>query len=253
MRNISSVSLLTFKEGLRERIFYGIWVLFLFILLLNYILSQIAYGEQTKILRDVGLAGIELTGMLMVVFFMINSFYRDKENKMLEVYLVRFSRPQFILGKFLGSGLVVLVFLLLGLACLSVLLLFNKAFYFSLFLGIYFIFLKLLIILAFGLLFFTLFGSPVLAYLLTLAMYIVGSSAGSALQIISQEGSRFSKVFFKYYYYLLPHLDKLEIKLMVAYGKVPQISYVLTSTLYAVAYICFLLFLTIFVFQKKEF
>lgn len=252
MRNILSIGLLTFKEGLRERVFYGIWVLFLFILFLNYILSQIAYGEQTKILRDVGLAGIELTGIIIVIFFMLNSFYRDRETKMLEVYLVKFLRTEFILGRFLGSSLIILVFLLLGIACLSILLFFYRAFYFSLLLGIFFIFLKLLIILAFGLLFSTFISSPALAYLLTLTMYIAGSSSTTALEIIKQEGSHFSKIFFKYFHYLLPNLDKLEIKLMVAYGKVPQISYVLTSTLYTLAYIGFLLILTNLIFQKKE-
>lgn len=252
MRNILSVSLLTFKEGLRERVFYGILVLFSFILFLNYILSQIAYGEQEKILRDVGLAGIELTGVIMLIFFLINSFYRERQTKMLELYLVKFSRFEFIWGRFLGSAMVVFVFLLLGISCLSILLILKKAFYFSLFIGIYFVFLKLLILLAFGLLFSTFIGSSVLAYLLTLTMYVTGSGAASALKIIQQEGTQLSQFFFKYFHYLLPNLDKLEVKLMVAYGKTPSASYTLTSTFYALVYTGFLLTLTTFVFQKKE-
>lgn len=252
MRNILSVGLLTFKEGVREKVFYGIWVLFLFILFLSFLLSQMAYGEQAKVLRDVGLAGIELTGLIVVIFFMVNSFYRERETKMLEVYLVKFSRFEFILGRFLGSGLIIIVFLMLGIGSFSVLLFAKKAFYFSLILGVYFIFLKLLIILAFGLLFSTFISSPVLAYLLSLVMYITGSSMRNALEIINQEGSHFSRVLFKYFYYLLPNLDKLEIKLLVSYGNFPHIPQVFFGTLYTIVYVGFLLTLTLFIFQNKE-
>jgi ABC-type transport system involved in multi-copper enzyme maturation permease subunit len=252
MRNILSVGLLTFKEGIREKVFYGIGVLFLFILFLSYLLSQMAYGEQAKVLRDVGLAGIELTGLIVVIFFMVNSFYRERETKMLEVYLVKFSRFEFILGKFLGSGLIIFVFIMLGIGSFSVLLFAQKAFYFSLILGVYFIFLKLLIILAFGLLFSTFISSPVLAYLLSLVMYITGSSMRNALEIINQEGSQFSRVLFKYLYYLLPNLDKLEIKLLVAYGNVPPIPQVFFGTLYTLVYVGFLLTLTLLIFKNKE-
>ena len=252
MKGICSVSGLTFKEGLRERIFHGIFILFLFILFLNFLLSQMAYGEREKVLCDVGLAGIELTGIIILLYFLVNSFFREKETKMLEVYLVRFSRVSFIWGRFLGASLVAGVFLLLGLISLSVLLFLNNAFYFSLILGVYFIFLKLLIILAFGLLFSTFISSQTLAYLLSLFVYIAGSSAHNALEIVSHRGSKISQILFKYFYYLLPNLDRLEIKLMLTYGRLPPISYVLSATLYTLTYICFLLIVSLLVFQKRQ-
>ncbi len=252
MRNILSIASITFKEGLREKVFYGSIILFSLILLLNYILGQIAYGDQGKVLRDVGLAGLELSAVLVTVFFMLNSFWRDRESKMLDVYLSRFLRHEFLLGRFLGVFSVTAVFLFIGLICFSLLLFFHKAFYFSLLAGVFFIFLKLVILLSFALFFATFISSQVLAYLLTIAVYITGSISRNALDIINQEGSPLSIFFFKYFYLLFPNLDKFEIKLAVAYGNAPQFSYVAISVIYALAYAGFVLSIANLIFKIKE-
>jgi len=54
-------------------------------------------------------------------------------------------------------------------------------------------------------------------------------------------------------YYLLPNMDKMNIKLMASYGLSPEFGVTASTTLYCLLYLLALLCLAIFIFEKREY
>lgn len=253
MRKIIAVALLNFKQETREKLFLG--VVFFFILFLGFcvLLGKLSVGESEKVLRSAGLVGIELTALILVVFSFVFSFYKEKDNRILEIYLSNFSRSAYISGKLVGYLLICLFYLILSGAGYILLLLFYNAFNFASLGGLYSLFLKLSIIIAFCLAFCCLFSSPLIALLCSLFLYLGSEMAYPALKIITLGENKVQIVLFRCLYYLLPNMDKLDIKSVVVYGELPPLSFFLLITLYTLIYLLFLWLIARFIFLRKEY
>ncbi|MEK7122775.1 MAG: hypothetical protein AAB855_02860, partial [Patescibacteria group bacterium] len=210
MRKARAIAWLNLKQGLREKLFYGVLFFFASFLAFCALLGELSVGESEKVIRSAGLAGMELSGLILVVFSLIFSFYRERDSRILEIYLTNFSRGQYISGKLIGYLLILLIFLGLAAAGYALILLLYQAFAWQIIAGIYFLFLKLSIVTGFTLFFACLFSSPALALLCSLFSYFAAETAHSALQIILRQGSTLQAVFFKGLYYCLPNMDKLD-------------------------------------------
>ena len=198
----------------------------------NFILASLSGIEPEKILRDFGLAGVELSGLVAIIFFLVNSFYRDRQTKMLELFLSRSTREEFFLGKFLGYGLTIIFFIIISASSLCLVLFFKQALNSAILPAVWFTFLKLLIIISVVFLFSLLLSSPLLAAALGLGVYLCGSTSKAALEIIRMQTppSQFQITAMKIYQFILPQLDKLEIKLAASYGRLPELSYLFQPT-----------------------
>lgn len=253
MRKILALAFLNFKQEIRERLFFGVVFFFIFFLALCVLLGKLSVGESEKVLRNAGLAGIELTALILVIFSLTFSFYKEKESRILEIYLSHFSRTSYISGKLAGYLLICLFYLLLsGFGYLLLLFVFD-AFNFAPIIGFYPLFLKLSIIISFCLVFCCLFSSPLMALLCSLFLYMGSEMASPALKIILLGANKVQIALFRGLYYLLPNMDKLDIKSLVVYGKLPPLGFFLLLSLYALIYILFLWWIAQFIFLRKEY
>ena len=253
MRKVVSVALLNLKQGMREKLFWGVAFFFIFLLGLSVLLGELAVGEGVKVMRNAGLAGIELSALVLVVFSLTFSFYRDRDARMLEVYLSYFSRGAYIGGKLLGYLLICLFYLIIAGAGWVVILLLHNAFTYQIFGGLLSLFLKLSIVISFTLVFCTIFSSPIIASLGSLFIYGASEMAGEALRIVSLSGSPIQLTFFRFLHRLLPNMARLDVKSYVAYGELPSLSFFASISLYTVIYIVFLLLISRFMFLKREY
>jgi len=253
MKKILSLAFLNFKQGMREKLFWGVVFFFISFLALCVLLGKLSPGASGKVLRDAGLAGVELTALVLIVFSLIIGFYREKDSRSLEIYLSNFSRPVYLGGKLIGYLLICFSYLVLAGTGYILLLLFHNAFLLPLVAGLYSLFLKVSIVIAFSLVFCCVFSSPLIALLSTLFIYFASEMAYPALKILTLGADKFKAAGFKFLYYLLPNMDKLDIKSLVVYGKMPPVSFFLLASLYTIVYILFLWLIARFIFIRKEY
>ncbi|MFM8270280.1 MAG: hypothetical protein ACKN9V_08845 [Pseudomonadota bacterium] len=117
MKTVLSISAITLKELLHEKVFYLIGGFALLAVGVSLLLGDLTYAEQSKITLDFLLAGIELTNLLFSVFMGITLLHRELNLGWIAMVLSKpVSRTSFLLGKFLGQLFVqALVILFMGL------------------------------------------------------------------------------------------------------------------------------------------
>lgn len=99
-----------FKESVRDRVLYGIGAFALLLVAVSFLIGQITAGEDVKIIKDLGLATIELAGVLMTVFIGVGLVSREIERRSIFALLAKpLARWEFIAGKYVGLVLTIAV------------------------------------------------------------------------------------------------------------------------------------------------
>jgi hypothetical protein len=252
MRKILSIAFLNLKSALKEKIFIGIVFFFIFLLSVTILLATMGVGESIKVLKDAGLVGIELTGLLLIIFSFIISFYRERDSKMLEVYLSFLSRAGYLAGKLLGYLLLLFFYFLISILGFGVILAFKHAFNLKIFIAIYPMFLKLSITLFFTLFLCIIFSSNLVALFSSFFVYLSSELSKFTLDLVVKKGNHFQIVIFKWIYHILPNFDKLDLKTQAVYEKIPNFAFFFYITIYSIIYLIFLYLLSYLIFGKKE-
>lgn len=93
----------TFTETIRQPIYAVILVIALFLFILSPSLSMYTMDEDIKLLREIGLSTLFLTGLFIAIFSATGAVTEEIETKTITTILSKpISRPTFILGKFVG-------------------------------------------------------------------------------------------------------------------------------------------------------
>jgi hypothetical protein len=120
---IWAIALNTFREAARIRVLYGILVLVLGANLLAVVLGEMVAGEEARVARDVGLAGISLFGSLTAIFLGVFLLYTEVQRRTIHVIVSKpIERWEFVVGKYLGMALVLTVLVALFGAAMLVML-----------------------------------------------------------------------------------------------------------------------------------
>ena len=95
---------------MRDRVLYGIGAFALLLVAASLLIGQITAGEDVKIIKDLGLATIELAGVLMTVFIGVGLVAREIERRSIFSLLAKpLPRWEFIVGKYCGLVLTIVV------------------------------------------------------------------------------------------------------------------------------------------------
>ena len=252
--SVTGIAVNTFRESARNKMFYLLVFFGIFFALSSKLVSFLTLGDAMKVLKDTGLAAINFFCVLIAIFTGINLVYKEIEKKTIYNILSKpVTRDEFIIGKFLGLGLTMLT--ALG-AMAGIFFLFVALSGGGLDLGIalYFLMLllELLVIVAISLLFSS-FTTPILSFIFTVSLYLIGHVMWTFNEFKSYLKIPAWKAFTQVIYYLLPNLDKFNIKNEVVLGTALDPWTLLFSVLYALAYILALLALAMLIFRKREF
>ena len=110
MRAALLVAGAVFKESIRDRVPYSMVVFAVLMMAASYLISQMTAGQDLKIIKDLGLASLSIFGLLIAVFIGIGLVSKEVEKKSVYSLLAKpVSRTQFILGKYLGLVLTLMV------------------------------------------------------------------------------------------------------------------------------------------------
>src|ERR1041385_4940255 len=107
---VISIARNAFREAVRDRVLYN---LVLFVLLLfggAIFLGELSAGQETKIISDLGLSAMLLFGAFIAIFVGVGLVYKEIERRTLYAILSKpIGRGQFLVGKYLGLCLTLLV------------------------------------------------------------------------------------------------------------------------------------------------
>ena len=107
---IGVIAVNAFRESLRDKILYNL-VLFAGLLIgLSVLLADLSITEHHKVIADMGLAAINLIGVIIAMFVGISLVNKEIERRTIYTIMARpISRSFFIMGKYFGLALTLLV------------------------------------------------------------------------------------------------------------------------------------------------
>jgi Cu-processing system permease protein len=263
------VALITFKEGTRNRAFYGISMIALLLLGAAFFITGMVMRDVGKVAVDMALSTVSFAGLLLVLFVGIDLMAKDLDKRTIYMVLARpISREQYIFGKFFGiSLLIVTTVLILSLfGAISIVLIkwanpgyFPRFSWGPVFLAEAFIALSLILVSALSVLFASFSSTSFITLILTIISYIIGQSSSTVKAIVDAPeaaGITVSPVTVKLVqaaYYVFPNLALFDIKTQAAHGLAIPASYIFWTLFYGIVYTCLVTFLASFIFRQKEF
>jgi len=255
-RRVAAIARNAFREAVRDRVLYNL-VLFVLLLIAGAIfLGEISAGQEAKIIVDLGLSAILLFGVFIAIFVGVGLVYKEIERRTLYAILSKpIGRGEFMLGKYLGLCLTLLVNVAVMGVGLSLALIVVKRGWDPLALriwpAIFLIYVELAILTGVAMLF-SAFSSPALSALLTFFLFVIGHFSADLKTLAHSMGSAPARWVFAGLYYLLPNLANYNLITPAAHGQVPEVRAVVMAAVYGLIYIGVLLAATTLVFSRRN-
>ncbi|MGD1155745.1 MAG: ABC transporter permease subunit [Terriglobia bacterium] len=254
---IVTIALGAFKESVRERVLYNLIVFAFLMIAAAILLGSISVGVEEIILVNLGLAAISVFGLLMAIFIGIGLVSKEIERRTIYNILSKpVSRTEFILGKYAGLLLTLLVNTAIMTAGFYLALAFEKKGLtpgdLSLLVAVYFILLQLAIVVGVAI-FFSCISTPILSAVFTFSLFVIGNLSSDIRWFGQQSQSLLLEKATSALYYLLPNFSNLNVITQAAHGvRIPGVL-VAANTCYAFLYIAILVSGSVLVFEEREF
>ena len=255
LRRIFSIARNTFREAVRDRVLYNLVVFVLLITASAIFLGELTAGHEARTIVNLGLSAMLLFGAFISIFVGVSLVSKEIEKRtVFAIFAKPIGRGEFIIGKYLGLCLTLLVNVLVMGVGVSLAIFFvgggNLAI--SIWGAVFLIFLELTILTAVAILFSS-FSSPALSALLTFFVFVIGHFSASLRDLAEHLGSSPAHVFFGAFYIILPNLSHFSFITNAAHGDVPNGSLLGGAFLYAIVYVVILLTITTLVFSRRNF
>jgi len=253
MNNIITIAKNTFKETIRDKILYGILAFALLYLLSTVFLGSISLGEDIKVIKDLGLAGIYIFSIIITIFLGTSLIYKELEKR--TIYTI-FSKPvtklQFVIGKFFGLwvGLIINVILMSVVYLVIVQIKGGGIDYLSM-LSILLLIFELAIFISLTILLSSL-TAPLAGTIYSIIILYIGHSVNLLKEFTKKSGT-FSRILADIVYYIFPNLEKFNLRNSVVYGVVPNPMDIIYPILYSIIYVVILIWLATLVLANQEY
>lgn len=268
MSGILSLAYITFKEGIRNRALFGIFIMALLAFAVTVTLTDLFMRDIINVAASLSLTTISFSGLLMVVFIGTNLLAKDIDRRTIYMVISRpISRSQYIVGKFLGLCLLIfvsIVFLGLisslpvyfaGLSYQNPLSHFNWTIYI---IAILFTTMKLILICSIIIFFSSITSTSFISLILTIVTYIIGSTneVGRGLLDVKMDAVSITPVMaaaIKFVYYVFPNLAAFDLKVQAVHGISLQSGYFLWTSLYWFLYTAIMVTAGSLLMNRREF
>jgi ABC-type transport system involved in multi-copper enzyme maturation permease subunit len=241
---VRAIGWVSFREILRDKVLYNILLCAFLLLAISYLGSRLMIVRPERMVLDFGLSAVGISSAMLAIFTGAGMIGRELERRTFFVALSRpISRFQFVLGKYAGLAMILLLnwallsmvlslihlavipkgepWLTAPLAWSLVLLLFQ-----SLMLG--------------GLaLLFSSFSTTALASILTIGLYLVGNNISQLRLIADRTPSPVLKPVLNAFASLLPNFEHFTTGTQVVYGLAVPLQFTATGILYAWVWVTF--------------
>ena len=245
----------TFREAIRDRVLYNLVFFAMLVMGASVVIGNMTLGETIKIILDLSLAAMSVFGLLIAIFVGIGLVHKEIQRRTVYTLLAKpISRRNFVIGKYLGLMLVIA----LNVAIMTAALLALMALYSpgpmngGIFVAVLLILVELMVVTAVAVLFST-FSTPTLSAMLTLGVWVIGRFSSDLLEFARKTEDPVARVLVTGVHYLLPNLEKFDVKHLVVYNMAIEPAYVGGAVVYGLLYIVFLIGLAAVIFERRDF
>lgn len=254
MNRITVIALNTFKENLRDKILYNLVVFGMLMIGSSILLGTLTLGEQVKIIKDLGLASINIFGAFIAIFVGIGLVSKEIERRTIYTIIAKpVPRYQFLAGKYVGLSLTLFANIAIMVAGFFLTLLaVGVGFDLTLLKAIGLIFVELLVITAVAVMFST-FTTTTLSAIFSLAIYVIGNLTDDLKALADKLPDGPTKGLLDLLYYILPNLDFFNIKGQAVHGIPVEPSYLVAAVAYGFLYGGVIVTLACVIFQRRDF
>ena len=253
---IIPIALNTFRESARDRVLYNTVLFVILLIIASVVMGRIAVGQEVKIIIDLGLSAMTIFGALIAIFLGIGLVSKEIENGAIANILSKpVRRSEFILGKYFGLCLTLLVNSAVMAAAITLALFYARggaAQMLNIWPSVWLIFLELAIITAVALLF-SCFSSPALSALFALLIFLIGRWSPDLKLFAETSGSAITRTVSRALYHLLPNLANFNYINETAHGETAPWRMVAGNTVYAVFYVAAALAAAVLIFNRRNF
>jgi ABC-type transport system involved in multi-copper enzyme maturation permease subunit len=256
MSRVCVVAWNTFREAVRDRVLYNLVFFALLMMGAAVLVGQISIGIEEMVIISLGLSAISAIGLLMAVFIGVGLVSKEMDKRTLYALLAKpVRRWEFLLGKFGG----LLLTLTVNTAAMAAGL-FAALYYVKhplergdgvALVAIYFILLKLALVVALSLLF-SCYTTPLLAILFTAGLYISGLFVKEMRSLHGDTLAPAVQVFLRWLSYLLPNFENFDVLGSAAHGRHIPGALILHNTAYAALYCAIVLAAASAIFSRRN-
>ncbi|MEO8212023.1 MAG: ABC transporter permease [Myxococcales bacterium] len=271
MRRIVAVARNTFREAARNKVMYSL-VLFAIILIVSALaLGELSVHEERRMIRDVGLFGIDVFSVLIAIFVGVNLLYKELSLKTVYTILPKpIARWEFVLGKWVGvMATLVAQIAVMGLVLAATLLVAEggsggsgggvDAILDSALPKALWLFLMNVTIVTAVAMLFSAFSTPFLSGLFSLGVFLVGRQVPDLQQLAARIGGTSGDVL-QGLTRLLPNLHLFTpsgtivgAERVSVHGQFVGAAYLGSVTAYALCYAALVLGLAMLIFRRRDF
>jgi ABC-type transport system involved in multi-copper enzyme maturation permease subunit len=253
MRAVFSVAFTTFRESIRNRTILGIVLLAIGFIVSALLLAKLALDQRTRVIMDWGLFCVSSFGIVLAILMGVSLVRKEVSRKTLYVVLTRpIQRWQYVVGKYLGLSLTILVEVgLLSLALIVMLLIEGIPPSVLLFKALYLSLIEILLVAAIAI-FFAAFSSPYLSGFFTLGFFVVGRSLPVLSKLIDKIDAPVPHAISKGLFFGLPDLADYNLASRAVYGLDISWNEVGLLTAYGAGYLVLTLILAAWIFSRRD-
>ena len=266
MRSVAIIAGGVFRDSIRDRIGYGLVFFSIILMASSFLLAQLTAGQDVKIIKDLGLAAASAIGLFIAIFFGIGLVTKEVERRSIYSLLSKpVTRTQFVLGKYFGLVLTLLINLSVMAAAFYAVLFYldvttlpgakeaweTPALDPRLLKAFALIGVELMLITATAI-FFSTFSSPFLSVALTVAVYVIGHFGEDLKNVNAIVTSTVLPFITNTVYYVMPNLSALDVKSAVVHGVPVSGTSMMLATASSMLYVATLLVGSILIFSRRD-
>jgi ABC-type transport system involved in multi-copper enzyme maturation permease subunit len=241
-----------FRESVRERVLYNLVFFAILMTLSGVLLREMSIRQDQKIIKDLGLASIEVFGILIALFVGVSLVSKEIEKRSLYPLLAKpLGRGEFLIGRFVGLGLTLLVNVVtMTASMLLTLALTSGTPDPALLKAVYATYLSLLLVVAIAVLVSSI-ASSTTAAIATFCVVVAGRYS-DVIRGMSDVLPDAPRLLIDVLYYGLPNFRNFDLKDRVVYGDAVAAADLGWLTLYAVLYGGLALGLALLAFRRRD-
>ncbi len=256
-RRVAAIARNASREAVRDRVLYNLVLFVLLLTVASIFVGELSGGQERKIIIDLGLSALLLFGVFIAIFVGVGLVYKEIERRTIyAIFAKPVGRGEFLVGKYLGLCLTLLVNVLVMGIGVSLAVIFVSRGWDPLALRIWpailLIYVQLAILTSVALLFSS-FSSPALSALLTFFIFIIGHFSADLKGLANSLGGVAARSLFRGLYYMLPNLANFSFITPAAHGQLPDATHVAAALMYAAVYITVVLAAATIIFNQRNF
>jgi ABC-type transport system involved in multi-copper enzyme maturation permease subunit len=253
LNRIAAVAANTFRETVRERVLYNLVFFAMVMTLAGLLLGQLSIRQDEKIIKDIGLAAIDLFGTTIALILGVGLVSKEIERRSIFPLLAKpLTRTEFFLGKFAGLAFTLLVNVgAMALGLFATLLATAHTASLELLGAILPLYLGFLLVVALAMLFSTVTSST-LSAVCTLGLALAGRYS-DVIRNIREVAPETPAFLVSVLYYAVPNFRNFDFKTRVAYGEAVPVDVLAWIAVYALVYLGAVLGLGLSFFRTRDF